>query len=162
MDFPLRERDLLLIKGSYSFILAGRSGRRFPLCIESFDDEICATIEPDDIIAVSAPDGGPLEPAVMLLELVRQYGHPLFVLPRRHPGSRRLRYVISAGPEICLACDIQRGTHPEQHLLCASEELSGIRVRGMSDGVWVEDLPDRVFAAPVFLDNIPRVRDEQS
>jgi hypothetical protein len=151
MDFPLRGRTLLLLKGSSSFILAGRSGRRFPLCIETFDDETCTTIEPDDIIAVSAPEGGPLEPAIMLLELVRKYGHPLFVLPRRHPGSRRLRYVVSAGPEICLACDIQRGTHPEQHLLCASEELSGISIRGQGDGITVEGLPEGVTAAPYSL-----------
>jgi hypothetical protein len=151
MDFPLRDRDLLLVKGSYSFILTGRSGRRFPLCIESFDDEICTTIEPNDIIAVSAPEGGPLEPAVMLLELVRQYGHPLFVLPRRHPGSKRLRYVVSAGPEIRLACDIQRGTHPEQHLLCASEELSGIMIRGDADTVRIKGLPEGAAAVQVSL-----------
>jgi hypothetical protein len=147
MDFLLRERDLLLIKGSSSFIIAGRSGRRFPLCIESFDDEVCTSIEPDDIIAVSAPEGGPKEPAVMLLELVRRYGHPLFVLPHQHPGSRRLRYVVSAGPEICLACDIQRGTHPDQHLLCASEELSGIRIKGCADGIRIDGLPEGVTAA---------------
>jgi hypothetical protein len=152
MDFFLRDnRMLLLIQGSSSFILAGRAGHRFPLCIESFEEEICMTIEPDDIVAVSAPEGGQLEPAIMLLELVRHYRHPLFVLPPHHPGSKRLRYVVSAGPEIVLACGIRRGTHPEQHLLCSSEELSGILMHGVAEGIRVERLPEGVTAGPVSL-----------
>ena len=117
---------LLLIQGSSSFLLAGKTGSRFPLCIEYFSGEICTTLEKDDIIAVSAPEGGALEPAVMLLELVRSHHMPLLVLPQGHPGSRRLRYIVSAGPEITLSCGIQRGTHPDQHFLCSSEELAGL------------------------------------
>jgi hypothetical protein len=146
MNFPLPGSYLLLIRSSHSFVLAGRSGRRFPLCIESLDGEVCTTIDTGDVIAVSAPEGGELEPAIMLLELVRTYGHPLFVLPRQHPGSRRLRYVVSAGPEICLSCRIERGTHPEQHLLCGSAELSGIVIRGGPDGVSVEGFPEGAVA----------------
>lgn len=142
-------RSLILVRGSSSFVLAGRAGRRFPLCIESCDGEVCMTLDSDDIIAVSAPEGGPLEPARMLLELVREYGHPLFVLPREHPGSARLRYVLSAGPEISLNCGIRRGTHPEQHLLCASAELSGTLMRGTANGIVVEGLPEGVIAEPV-------------
>lgn len=148
MNYPLSPRELLLIRGSRSFVLAGRSERRFPLCIESFDGEVCTTIDSGDIIAVSAPEGGDLEPAIMLLELVRTYGHPLFVLPRQHPGSRRLRYVLSAGHEICLSCSIERGTHPEQHLLCGSDELSGILIRGGPEGITVEGLPEGVVVIP--------------
>lgn len=152
MDFPLRDdRMLLLIGGSYSFVLAGRAGHRFPLCIESFGDEVCATIEPDDMVAVSAPEGGPVEPAIILLELVRKYHHPLFVLPRHHPGSKRLRYIVSAGPEICLACGIQRGTHPEQHLLCSSDELSGILLHGLPWGIRADGLREGVAADRVSL-----------
>jgi hypothetical protein len=147
MDFPLRDNELLLLKGSSSFLLAGKSGKRFPLCIESFEGEICTTIEPHDLIAVSAPEDGSLEPAIMLLELVRKHRHPLFVLPRLHPGSRRLRYIVSAGPEITLMCGIQRGTHPEQHLLCSSEELSGITMLGTIDGINIDVLPKDVSAA---------------
>lgn len=151
MHIPLPgSSGLILIRGSSSFVLAGRAGRRFPLCIESFDGEVCTTLEPDDIVAVSAPEGGPLEPAYMLLELVRTYGHPLFVLPREHPGSARLRYVVSAGTEISLHCGIRRGTHPEQHLLCASGELSGILLRGSSGGISIEGLPEGVTAEPMF------------
>jgi hypothetical protein len=52
--------------------------------------------------------------------------------------------VVSAGPEICLSCSIERGTHPEQHLLCGSDELSGIIIRGGTGGITVEGLPEGI------------------
>ena len=139
-------RTLLLLKGPSSFILAGKAGSRFPLCVEYGDGEICTTIEKTDIIAVSAPEGGALEPAVMLMELVRAYHVPLLVLPQGHPGSKRLRYVVSAGPEISLSCGIQRGTHPDQHLLCSSGELAGILLSGTMEGIRVASMPSSVTA----------------
>jgi hypothetical protein len=138
--------NLLLIQGSSSFLLAGKAGSRFPLCIEYFSGELCTTVEKDDIVAVSAPEGGALDPAVMLLELVRSHHMPLLVLPSGHPGSKRLRYVVSAGPEISLSCGIQRGTHPEQHLLCSSDELAGLQLRGTTQGISTGPLPALVKA----------------
>ena len=137
---------LLLIDGTRSFLLAGKAGSRFPLCIEYASGEICTTLERDDIIAVSAPEGGALEPAVMLLDLVRSYHLPLLVLPSEHPGSKRLRYVISAGPEISLSCNIQRGTHPDQHLLCSSDELAGVILTGSPGHIETGELPPGVHA----------------
>ena len=139
MNVPLGE-ELLLIEGSSSFLLIGRVRGAFSLCIETFEEEYCQTLSEGDLVAVSAPEGGDVEQARMLLELVRTYHAPLVVLPRDHPGSRRLAMVISAGPEILLACDIRRGTHPEQHLICASEELAGARLRRTADGVAI-DMP---------------------
>lgn len=138
--------SLLLIRGASSFLLAGKAASRFPLCIEYFSGELCTTLEKDDIIAVSAPEGGALEPAVMLLELVRSHHVPLLVLPQGHPGSKRLRYIVSAGPEISLSCGIQRGTHPDQHILCASEELAGLQLRGTPEGITTGPLPEPVSA----------------
>ena len=137
---------LLLVEGTRSFLIAGKAGSRFPLCIEYASGEICTTLEKDDIIAVSAPEGGALEPAVMLLELVRSYHLPLLVLPSEHPGSKRLRYVVSAGPEISLSCSIQRGTHPDQHLLCSSDELAGIILSGNQGHIEAGNLPPGVHA----------------
>jgi hypothetical protein len=139
--------NLLLIQSSSSFLLAGKSGSRFPLCIEYFSGEVITTLEKDDIIAVSAPEGGELEPAVMLLELVRRHHMPLLVLPRGHPGSKRLRYVVSAGPEISLNCGIQRGTHPDQHLLCSSDELAGLQLSSTTGGIRTGSLPAPAKAA---------------
>jgi len=157
--YPMRElhhrlpdtATLLLIQGPSSFLLAGKVGMRFPLCIEYGSEEICTTLEKDDIVAVSAPEGGSLEPAVMLLELVRSHHMPLLVLPRGHPGSKRLRYIVSAGPEILLSCGIQRGTHPEQHLLCSSGDLAGLQLRGTPNGISTGPLPAQVHASIVTL-----------
>jgi hypothetical protein len=137
-------QTLLLIEGTRSFVLAGIIGKRFPLCLETLTGEVCVTLDRGDIVAVSAPEGGPLEPAVMLLELVRSYQHPVVVLPSGHPGSKRLRFIISAAPEISLSCAIQRGTHPEQHLLCSSDELAGVLLRKREDGVEIHHLPPAV------------------
>lgn len=154
--------NLLLIQGSSSFLLAGKSGSRFPLCIEYFSGEVCTTLDKGDIIAVSAPEGGELEPAVMLLELVRRHHMPLLVLPRGHPGSKRLRYIVSAGPGISLNCGIQRGTHPEQHLLCSSPELAGLQLRSTAGGIRTGPLPAPAQAVilTIPVDTMPKILPE--
>jgi hypothetical protein len=137
---PLSD-NLLLIRKDSSFLIVGKVQKRFSLCLETSSDEYCQTVEPDDLIVVSAPDGGEPEAAAMLVELVRRHHTPLIVLPKDHPGSRRLRYVVSVGPLITTDCTIRRGTHPEQHLVCASGELSGITLHGTKKGVRIENLP---------------------
>lgn len=141
---PVRNDHLLLVKGGSSFLLAGQVGRCFPLCIETCTEEYCQTLEPHHLVAVSSPEGGSMHAAWMLLELVRTYHIPLMVMPKNHPGSRRLRYVVSAGEEILLSCTIARGTHPEQHLLCSSGELGGLHLSGTPSGIRILDIPDNV------------------
>ncbi|PKL65909.1 MAG: alpha/beta hydrolase [Methanomicrobiales archaeon HGW-Methanomicrobiales-3] len=134
--------EFLLISGSRSFLLVAQAGAMFALCIETMDAEYCQTLEPHDLVAASAPEGGPLEPAIMLIEFVRKYRIPVTVLPRNHPGSKRFPYLVSAGPAIHTSCSIRRGTHPEQHLLCSHDELAGIVLKGTKTGVEVQNLPD--------------------
>jgi len=153
MRYPLGDR-VLLIRGDHSFLLAGRALSGFPLYIETFDGESCDEVVPDDLVVVSAPEGGETEPARMLLELVRRYRLPLLVLPKGHPGSGRLPLVVSVAPSLRLACDIRRGTHPDQHLLCSSEELAGITLRGGGGGVEVAGVPPSARVS--FLDEARR------
>ena len=87
MIVPLRD-ELLLISGTRSFLLAAKANALFALRIETPDQEYCQTIEPSDIVVVSAPEGGALEPAIMLAEFVRTYHMPLIVLPKNHPGIK--------------------------------------------------------------------------
>jgi len=141
MNFSL-ENEIALIQGKQSFLLVGKVQSRFSLCIETSTDEYCQGIDRDDIIVVSAPEGGPVEPGIMLLELVRKYHTPLLVLPKDHPGSKRLSYVVSVGPEIQTNCAIRRGTHPEQHLVCANNELAGITITGTGSGIEISFLPE--------------------
>jgi hypothetical protein len=131
---------LLLIRGKKSFLLVAKVKSRFGLCIETSDDEYCQGVEEGDLVVVSAPEGGAVEPALMLTELVRTFHLPLLVLPKNHPGSRRISYVVSVGHEIFTSCSIQRGTHPEQHLICSSGELSGITLKGEGVGVHISSL----------------------
>ncbi|MBN1194123.1 MAG: alpha/beta hydrolase [Methanomicrobiaceae archaeon] len=141
MNIPLF-RDLLLIESGSSFILVGKVNEGFILQLETFRAEIDQPLAPDDVVVVSAPEGGPVRLAIMLLEIVRTYHMPLVVLPRDHPGSPHIRMVVSAGPEVVGTCTIRRGTHPEQHLICTSEKLAGIRIRGVSGGVTVRGFPE--------------------
>jgi hypothetical protein len=129
----------LLIRGKTSFILIGKAGSPRSLCIETPDNEVCQGLSEDDIIAVSAPDGGPVEPALMLIELVRLYRCPLVVLPKDHPGSGRLRYVVSAGDDIRMSCSVRRGTHPEQDILCAGLEFSGMNIAATREGIEIRE-----------------------
>ncbi|MDD1674202.1 MAG: alpha/beta hydrolase [Methanomicrobiales archaeon] len=132
---------LLLIAGERSFLLIGRAGESFPLFIETNTQEYCQGVEEDDLIVVSSPEGGKIEPAILLLELVRRYRIPLIVLPKNHPAIRRLRLVVSVAPEIRGQCGIQRGTHPEQGVICTSDEFGSIVLRGEDGAVVIENLP---------------------
>lgn len=143
MIIPIQD-EFLIIRKESSFLVLARAGQRFSLCIETPSGEYCQATEPDDLIAVSAPEGGEPEAGVMLIELVRRHHTPLIVLPKDHPGSRRLRYVVSAGMLIETNCSILRGTHPEQHLICASAGLSGISLRGTPGGIVLENMPQGV------------------
>jgi len=134
--------EFLLVKGRHSFFLVAKSGARFGIWIEAQEKEYSQTIEPDDIVVASAPEGGEVEPAAMLIEMVRKYRLPLMVLPKDHPGSKRFRYVVSVGPAITTSCSIRRGTHPEQHLVCSSDELAGLALRGVPGGVDIDNLPE--------------------
>jgi hypothetical protein len=140
MKYPL-EDGLLLIRGDHSFLLIGKAKDRFSLCIETSTEEFCQGVMPGDVIVVSAPEGGPLEPALMLMDLVRTYHVPLLVLPKDHPGSRRISRVVSVAPEVLTSCSIKRGTHPEQQLVCSSDELGGISIMGTQDGLEISGMP---------------------
>jgi hypothetical protein len=140
MNYTLDD-NLLLISGEHSFLLVATITERFCLCIETSEDEYCQGVEPGDLVVVSAPEGGAIEPALMLADLVRTFHLPLLVLPKNHPGSQRISYVVSVGPEIFTSCSIKRGTHPDQHLICSSDELAGITLRGRRDGIDISSLP---------------------
>lgn len=144
MNYPLND-ELLLIGGKQSFLLVAKVRSSFGLCIETSDDEYCQGVDAGDLVVVSAPEGGAVEPALMLTDLVRTFHVPLLVLPRNHPGSRRISYVVSVGPEILTSCSIQRGTHPEQHFICSSEELAGVTLKRSAKGIDISNLPESII-----------------
>lgn len=132
----------LLISAPKSFILIGVVSDPFMLFIETNSSEFCQFLTSGDLIAVSAPEGGDIRQALILLELVQIWHVPLIALPADHPGSARLRMVVSAGDTISMNCAIQRGTHPEQTILCSSEELAGLELRSEVHGIQISSLPE--------------------
>jgi hypothetical protein len=144
MNYALDD-ELLLIRGKQSFLLVAKVKNRFGLCIETAHDEYCQGVDAGDLVVVSAPEDGAIEPALMLIDLVRSFHVPLLVLPKDHPGSRRISYVVSVGPEIFTSCLIRRGTHPDQHLICSSDELAGITIKRSEYGVDVFLLPESII-----------------
>lgn len=127
--------ELLLIRKGDPFLLVGKAAELFVLCIETYEKELCQTVEKGDLIVASAPEGGEVRQAEILVELVRTYHQPVFVMPKDHPGSARLSMVVSAGPAVIPKCDIVRGTHPEQDVICASEEFGNLRLSSVPGGV---------------------------
>ena len=125
MNVPL-SCGYLLIRGGASFFLIARSPDTFALPLQTFDGEVFQGVHRGDLIVVSAPEGGDPEQARMLCELVRTYRQPLVVLPKGHPGSARLRMVLSVASCIMPRTDIVRGTHPEQDVICSSGELASL------------------------------------
>ena len=73
-----------------------------------YGDEYCHYLEEGDLVVVSAPEGGEIGQAMILLELIRKYHAPLVVLPKGHPRSKRITMVVSAGEPIAIDCSIKR------------------------------------------------------
>ena len=133
----------LLIQGSSSFLLTGIVQDPFILFIETSSEEYSQFLKTGDLVTISAPEGGELRQALLLLELVLIWHTPVLVLPSGHPGSQRLKMVVSAGDRICMNCSIERGTHPEQTVICSSDELAGMELTSCPQGVEVIGLsPD--------------------
>lgn len=103
-------------------------------------DEVVQFLQPDDLIAVSAFDvGDKSEKGIKsMLYLLRELASPIIVLPENHPTSKRLKMVVSCGEVIRLSCNIQPGTHPEQDILCACEELSDLEIYAVEGGVEIK------------------------
>ncbi len=134
----------VVVKGSSSFLLINRAFEKFPLMIETDTEEIVQGVYPGDLIIVSAPEGGDILPALFLLELVRTHHLPVIALPKTHPAGKRLSYVISAAEKIEMRCDIKRGTHPEQNLLCSADEFTGMTLFADGEELVIENARDGI------------------
>ncbi|MDD1727521.1 MAG: alpha/beta hydrolase [Methanospirillum sp.] len=114
------------------------------LFIETTNDEYCQFLKLGELVVVSAPEGGTVRQALILLELVIIWHTPLLVLPSGHPGSSRFTMVVSAGDRITMSCTIERGTHPEQTVICSSDELAGMELSSHPEGIELHNIPSGV------------------
>jgi hypothetical protein len=130
--------EILFLIGSSGELGLVKTGRDMEIFIGTPDkEEIVVFLGKDDLIAVSAFDhGAKAEKGIIsMMYLLKEFSSPIIVLPENHPTSKRLKMVVACGDHIKLACDIQAGTHPEQDILCVCDELSGLDINAVEDGV---------------------------
>ncbi|MGZ4902535.1 MAG: hypothetical protein ACXV3U_06855 [Halobacteriota archaeon] len=122
--------ELLLVHGADGVIGIVKSTCRRQLFIETVDEELAMTVDADDLFVASAFEDTPLMIRAIkcTLFLIRDVASPLIVLPSHHPAASRLRVVASVGKRTAIRCDIQKGTHPEQDVLCGAPGLAGLEI----------------------------------
>lgn len=114
--------------------------------LEKETEEVVLFTEPEDLIVASSfqPGEKVIRGLKCTIYQIRELGSPLIVLPKGHPASPRLKTVVSIGPRTRLSCRIEPGTHPEQEVLCGSEEFHDLTISGSEEGAVVEGFQGRV------------------
>lgn len=140
-ELPLGPNEILFLQGRTGVVGLAKFTRKGNIFMGTPDlEEIAIFLGEEDLIAVSAFNTGPtVEKGIKsMIYLLREMGMPLLVLPDGHPTSRRLPLVVSCGEIVRLDCQIQPGTHPEQDILCACDDLSGTKIKATSNGVEIK------------------------
>ena len=135
--------EILFLIGSSGELGLVKTGRDMQIFIGTPDkEEIVVFLDKDDLIAVSTfYSGEHAEKGIMsMMYLLKEFSSPIIVLPKNHPTSKRLKMVVACGDHIKLDCDIQAGTHPEQDVLCACEDLSGLDINAVKEGVEIDGI----------------------
>jgi hypothetical protein len=127
---PLDADEVLFVHSADGVIGVVKSGCARQLFIETTDDEIVMAVSAEDLFVASGfcNDRTTTKAIICTLSLIRDAGSPLIVLPKDHPASSRLRVVASVGKRTVLRCDIEKGTHPEQDVLCGPAGLNGLEI----------------------------------
>ena len=135
--FKLELNEVLFLRGIQGTVGIVKSGSKKQIFLETITDEMAMTVNPGDLLVASGfGPGTTIARAVKCtLYLIREASSPLIVLPRGHPASSRLTVVASVGPRTVVRCDIQKGTHPEQDVLCGPVEFHGLEVVSTREGV---------------------------
>ncbi len=129
MHILIREEDIAYLVGQKGTLAMAKTKGNF-FYLETESEEIVLFTDPEDLLVVSSHGVGEkvMRGLCCTIFQLRELGAPLIVLPKGHPASPRLKTVVSIGSSTRLSCKIQPGTHPEQHVLCGSEEFHGGQV----------------------------------
>lgn len=140
MHISFNEDEIAYLCGESGTVAVAKSLGNF-FYLETEAEEIVLFTEPDDLLVASSFGSGDKIRRGLRCTIyqIRELGSPLIVLPKGHPASPRLTTVVSIGPKTRLSCQIQPGTHPEQDVLCGSEEFHGLEVLGVPGGADVRD-----------------------
>lgn len=133
---------MLLLRGKEGTLGIVKVGEKNQFFLETEKEEILLALEPDDLLVASGfgADKTTINGLKCVLYMIREVGSPFIVLPKKHPASKRLKIVVSAGDRTRISCSIIPGTHPEQDILCGSDEFDGIEISGVQGGVEFSDL----------------------
>src|SRR5512136_779909 len=139
MYISFNENDIAYLLGKSGTVAIAKTKGKF-FYLDSQTEEAVLFTEPDDMLVASAFSVGEEIRRGLKCTLfqIRELDAPLLVLPKGHPASRRLRIVVSIGSRIRLSCKIQPGTHPEQDILCGSEEFHGLEIFAKPQGAEIE------------------------
>jgi hypothetical protein len=135
--------EILFLIGSSGELGLAKTGQDMQIFIGTPEkEEIIVFLEKDDLIAVSTFDvGEKAEKGIKsMIYLLKEFSSPIIVLPENHPTSKRLKMVVACGDHIRLDCEVQAGTHPEQDILCACQDLSGLDIIAVPDGVEIDGI----------------------
>jgi hypothetical protein len=141
----LNPDEILFLKGSSGELGVVKAAKNIQIFIGTPEgEEVVQFLQSEDLIAVSAFNTGEkAEKGIKcMIHLIREQGSPIIVLPKNHPTSGRLKMVVSCGEIIKLDCNIQPGTHPEQDILCACEDLSGVEIHADKGSVEIRGNPN--------------------
>lgn len=133
----LNDREMLLLRGREGALGIVKVGDNNQFFLETEKEEIILALEPEDILVASGfgTDDKTINGLKCVLYMIREVGSPFIVLPKKHPASKRLKIVVSAGSRTRVSCSITPGTHPEQDILCGADEFDGIEITGVKGGV---------------------------
>jgi hypothetical protein len=146
MHISFKESEIAFLCGqSGTVAMAKTKGNSFYLETES--EEIVLFTEPDDLmVASSFGIGDTIRRGLRCTVFqIRELGSPIIVLPKGHPASARLKTVVSIGPRTRLSCNISPGTHPEQDVLCGSQEFHGLEVLAIPGGAEIKDFSGKTI-----------------
>ncbi len=139
---PLNKNEMLLLRGNEGTLGIVKVGDNNQFFLETEKEEIILAHEPEDLLVASGfgTDKKTVNGLKCVLYMIREVGSPFIVLPKKHPASKRLRIVVSAGDKTRISCSITPGTHPEQDILCGASEFDGIEISGVKGGVEFKNL----------------------
>jgi len=142
-DISLAESEMLLLRGTAGIVAIVKVGQSGQFFLETKDEEIVLGLEPHDLIVASAlsVDEKTEKGLKCVLFMIREIRSPLIVLPKDHPASPRLPIVVSAGNRTVLSCSITPGPHPNQDVLCGSNEFDCLEITGTKEGVQINNMP---------------------
>jgi len=135
MHIIIKEDEIAYLMGLRGTLAIAKTNGNF-FYLETETVEVVLFTDAEDLIVASSQGVGEKVRRGLCCTIyqLRELGAPLIVLPKGHPASPRLKTVVSIGSSTRLSCKIESGTHPEQDVLCGSEEFHGAQVLAKPGG----------------------------